>query len=219
MSSVETTHYCLGSVVGPHPLPADRARFPVDHRPRDAAPSASSSSAGCPTWSWPAWAEAATPPACSIRSSPTRAWHWWASRRAGDPTKPGDHAATLCFGRPGVLHGSFSYVLQDDDGQTSDVHSVSAGLDYPGTGPEHSYWKETGRVAYTSARDDEALEAFDMLRAAGGHSAGLGKFARGGRGDEACPAAKSRTRSIVVCLSGRGDKDAAEIARLRGVEF
>ena len=70
----------------------------------------------------------------------------------GRSTKPGDHAATLCFGRPGVLHGSYSYVLQDDDGQTCDVHSISAGLDYPGVGPEHSYWKETGRATYTSAR-------------------------------------------------------------------
>ncbi len=66
-------------------------------------------------------------------------------------------------GRPGVLHGGFSYVLQDDDGQTLDVHSISAGLDYPGTGPEHSYWKDSGRVRYTTARDDEVLGAFDAL--------------------------------------------------------
>ena len=77
--------------------------------------------------------------------------------------KPGDHAATLSFGAPGVLHGSYSYVMQDEDGQTSDVHSISAGLDYPGVGPEHSYWKESGRVGYTFARDDEALKAFDIL--------------------------------------------------------
>src|SRR5439155_19932097 len=63
---------------------------------------------------------------------------------------PGGHAATLSHGKPGVLHGTFSYVLQDDDGQTSDVHSISAGLDYPGVGPEHSHWKDTGRVRYTS---------------------------------------------------------------------
>src|SRR5205807_4840043 len=74
----------------------------------------------------------------------------------------GEHAATLAHGRPGVLHGSFSYVLQNDDGQTADVHSVSAGLDYPGVGPEHSYWKDAGRVRYTSVRDDEALEAFRL---------------------------------------------------------
>ena len=69
----------------------------------------------------------------------------------------------LSYGSPGVLHGSFSYVMQDDDGQTCDVHSVSAGLDYPGVGPEHSYWKDTGRVQYTSCRDDAALAAFDQL--------------------------------------------------------
>ena len=67
------------------------------------------------------------------------------------------------YGQPGVLHGSYSYVMQDDDGQTCDVHRISAGLDYPGVGPEHSYWKDTGRVTYTSCRDDEALAAFDAL--------------------------------------------------------
>jgi len=77
--------------------------------------------------------------------------------------KAGDHAAPLSFGSPGVLHGSFSYVMQDEDGQTSDVHSVSAGLDYPGVGPEHSFWRDTGRVKYTYCQDDEALKAFDLM--------------------------------------------------------
>src|SRR5262249_56359348 len=81
----------------------------------------------------------------------------------GRSAKPGDHAAPLSHGSPGVLHGSYSYVMQDEDGQTCDVHSVSAGLDYPGVGPEHSYWKDTGRVRYTSCRDDEALAAFNLL--------------------------------------------------------
>src|SRR5947208_7643525 len=80
----------------------------------------------------------------------------------GRGPKLGGHAATLSFGQPGVLHGSYSYVLQDDDGQTADVHSVSAGLDYPGVGPEHSYWKDTGRVRYTSVADDAALEGFQL---------------------------------------------------------
>src|SRR5208283_1402141 len=74
----------------------------------------------------------------------------------------GAHAATLSHGQPGVLHGLFSYVLQDEDGQTAQVHSVSAGLDYPGVGPEHSFWKDSGRVRYTSASDKEALEAFEL---------------------------------------------------------
>src|SRR5205814_8652304 len=75
---------------------------------------------------------------------------------------PGLHAATLCHGQPGHLHGSYSYVLQDDDGQTAPVHSVSAGLDYPGVGPEHSSWKDSGRVQYTSVGDDEALKMFHL---------------------------------------------------------
>src|SRR5439155_13668639 len=75
----------------------------------------------------------------------------------------GQHAATLSMGKPGVLHGCLSYVLQDDDGQTADVHSCSAGLDYPGVGPEHAYWKDTGRVDYVCITDAEALEGFKLL--------------------------------------------------------
>ena len=78
----------------------------------------------------------------------------------GRGSQQGSHAATLSRGKPGVLHGTFSYVLQDEDGQTAAVHSVSAGLDYPGVGPEHSYWKDTGRIAYSSVTDAEALAEF-----------------------------------------------------------
>jgi tryptophan synthase beta chain len=132
----------------------------------------------------------------------------------GRGDQPGQHAATLSYGRPGVLHGSFSYVMQDADGQTCDVHSVSAGLDYPGVGPEHSYWKDAGRVQYLSCRDDEALAAFDQLARCEGilpaleSSHGLAQAMR-------LAAAGSADQTIVVCLSGRGDKDAAEIARVR----
>ena len=214
MSSVETTHYILGSVVGPHPFPVDRARFSVGHRPRDDRAIARARSAGCPTWSWPASAAAATRPACSIRSSTSRAWSWWASKPAAVRRKPGDHASPLSYGRPGVLHGSYSYVMQDEDGQTCDVHSVSAGLDYPGVGPEHSYWKDTGRVTYTSCRDDDALAAFHTLARTEGILPALESSHAVAKAMEL---AKSRPTSdaIVVCLSGRGDKDAAEIARLR----
>ena len=114
-----------------------------------------------------------------------------------------------------MLHGSFSYVLQDDDGQTCDVHSVSAGLDYPGTGPEHSYWKDTGRATYTSARDDEALEAFDTLARLEGILPALESSHAVAEAMKQA-AARKPDDVIVVCLSGRGDKDAAEVARLRG---
>ncbi len=81
----------------------------------------------------------------------------------GRSNAPGQHAAPLSFGTPGILHGSLSYVLQDEFGQTADVHSCSAGLDYPGVGPEHSYWKDAGRVQYTAVTDTEALDAFTLL--------------------------------------------------------
>jgi tryptophan synthase beta chain len=134
----------------------------------------------------------------------------------GRSGKPGDHAASLSYGSPGILHGSLSYVLQDADGQTADVHSVSAGLDYPGVGPEHSYWRDAGRVEYTNVTDAEALDAFDLVAQREGilpaletsHALAWAMEEAGRRPPE---------EILVVCLSGRGDKDAAEIARLRGL--
>ena len=131
----------------------------------------------------------------------------------GRGAQAGEHAAPLSYGEPGVLHGSFSYVMQDEDGQTSDVHSISAGLDYPGVGPEHSYWKDTGRVQYTSCRDDEALVGFDMLARNEGILPALESSHAVARALEFA-AKLPRDQHVVICLSGRGDKDAAEIARL-----
>ncbi|HWC88306.1 MAG TPA: tryptophan synthase subunit beta, partial [Pirellulales bacterium] len=115
----------------------------------------------------------------------------------------------------GILHGTYSYVMQDEDGQTCDVHSISAGLDYPGVGPEHSYWKDLGRVRYTSCRDDEALAAFDRLARNEGILPALESSHAVAKAMELA-ATKSPEQAIVVCLSGRGDKDAFEVARLRG---
>ena len=198
-------------------VPAGRSRLPVDHRPRN-----------------PGSEPGATRPPARRRRGLRR----WRQQRGGHVLsvhrgrrggtrgrrgrwtiqRPGDHAATLSFGRPGVLHGAFSYVLQDEDGQTADVHSVSAGLDYPGTGPEHSYWKDTGRVRYTFARDDEIMDAFDALARLEGILPALESSHALCRALEIA-AARKADDVVVVCLSGRGDKDAAEIARLRGLEF
>ena len=134
-------------------------------------------------------------------------------------TKPGDHAAPLSFGRPGVLHGSFSYVLQDDDGQTCDVHSISAGLDYPGVGPEHSYWKDTGRVRYTQRQRRRGAGRLRHAWPAPKASCRPWKARTPWPRPSSWPPRGKPDEIIVVCLSGRGDKDAAEIARLRGVEF
>jgi tryptophan synthase beta chain len=130
----------------------------------------------------------------------------------------GQHAATLSHGKPGVLHGSFSYVLQDDDGQTADVHSISAGLDYPGVGPEHSYWKDTGRVQYTHVSDADSLKAFALACKLEGIIPAL---ETSHALVEAMRVAARRAKDdiVVVCFSGRGDKDCFEVARLTGEEI
>jgi tryptophan synthase beta chain len=125
----------------------------------------------------------------------------------------GQHAATISFGQPGVLHGTYSYVLQDADGQTAPVHSISAGLDYPGVGPEHSYWKDQGRVRYTSVDDAEAIEGFRVCCRLEGIIPAL-ETAHGIVETMRIAASRPKSDVVVLCFSGRGDKDCAEVARL-----
>jgi tryptophan synthase beta chain len=134
---------------------------------------------------------------------------------AGHGVQSGQHSASLSHGRPGVLHGSLSYLLQDAHGQVAPAHSISAGLDYPGVGPEHSYLKEQGRAKYTSATDAEALDGFEQLARLEGiipaleSAHAVAYILREGREwVEAGP--------VILCLSGRGDKDVAQIAELKG---
>jgi tryptophan synthase beta chain len=125
---------------------------------------------------------------------------------AGRGLASGAHAATLAAGSPGVLHGARSYLLQDANGQISETHSISAGLDYPGVGPEHALLKDNGRVEYTAVTDDEALEAFGLLCRSEGiipalesaHALAYALKLAGGLGPD---------NTVLVCLSGRGDKD------------
>jgi tryptophan synthase beta chain len=161
MASVRTTHYIIGSVVGPHPFPRLVRDFQavIGQEARQqcleqigrlpdvvvACVGGGSNSAGM----FYPFVEDAGVELVGVEAG-------------GRGQKAGDHAATLNHGRPGVLHGAYSYVLQDEDGQTADVHSVSAGLDYPGVGPEHSQWKDAKRVRYTSVDDAKALEVFHL---------------------------------------------------------
>jgi tryptophan synthase beta chain len=134
---------------------------------------------------------------------------------AGEGLATGHHSATLSVGTPGVLHGSLSYLLQDADGQVAPAHSISAGLDYPGVGPEHSYLRDTGRVSYETATDSEALDAFQALCRLEGiipalETAHALAWVRRSAGQW------TRNQSVLVCLSGRGDKDVAHVADLLG---
>lgn len=213
MSSVETTHYILGSVVGPHPFPKivrdfqavigretleqSRARFQGLPNTVVACVGGGSNAAGM----FYPFVEHTEVELIGVEAG-------------GRSSSPGDHASPLTYGSPGILHGSFSYVMQDEDGQTSPVHSMSAGLDYPGVGPEHSYWKATGRVNYTCCSDDEALSAFDALARCEGILPAL-ESSHAVAHAMTWARERSSDQRIVVCLSGRGDKDASEIARLK----
>lgn len=217
MSTVEHTHYIIGSVVGPHPFPmmvrdfqaiigreARQQCLDAESRLPDeviACVGGGSNSAGM----FYPFVDDETVALTGVEAG-------------GRGPGPGDHASTLTYGNKGVLHGSYSYVLQDEDGQTQDVHSISAGLDYPGVGPEHSYWKDTGRVNYVSVTDDEALEALQTMAKLEGI---LPAIESSHAIAHTLKAAKQRAKDeiIVVCLSGRGDKDVYEVARLLGQDL
>ncbi|HIE13267.1 MAG TPA: tryptophan synthase subunit beta [Desulfotomaculum sp.] len=136
---------------------------------------------------------------------------------AGEGMETGLHAATLNRGHPGVLHGSLSYIIQDAEGQINPVHSIAAGLDYPGVGPEHCYLKETGRVTYTAATDTEALAAFELLSRTEGILPALESAHAIAEVVRLAPSLPQEA-VIVVNLSGRGDKDVETVAQVKGVK-
>jgi tryptophan synthase beta chain len=212
MSTVGETHYIIGSVVGPHPFPAmvrdfqscigeetkEQCLTQVGKLPEVvvACVGGGSNAAGM----FYPFVDDAGVELVGVEAG-------------GRGKMYGAHAATINNGQPGVLHGSFSYVLQDDDGQTAPVHSVSAGLDYPGVGPEHSYWHDANRVRYCSVTDQEALDAFQLCGRLEGI---LPALETAHAVVEAMKVASKRAKDdvVVVCFSGRGDKDCAEVARL-----
>jgi tryptophan synthase beta chain len=136
----------------------------------------------------------------------------------GDGLASGRHAAPLSAGTPGVLHGNRTYLMQDDDGQIIETHSISAGLDYPGVGPEHSWLKDIGRVNYVAVDDHEALASFHRVTRTEGIMPAL-ETAHALAYAEKLAATMRPEQHIVVNLSGRGDKDILTVARLDGIEL
>ena len=136
---------------------------------------------------------------------------------AGDGLDSGRHAAPLCAGRPGVLHGNRTYLMEDDDGQIIETHSVSAGLDYPGVGPEHAWLKDIGRAEYVAVTDDEALQAFHDLTRIEGIIPALESSHALAYATKLAPT-MDKDQIIIVNLSGRGDKDIHTVAALEGIE-
>jgi len=137
---------------------------------------------------------------------------------AGDGLETGHHAAPLCAGKPGVLHGNRTYLMEDSGGQIIETHSVSAGLDYPGVGPEHAWLKDIGRVAYSAITDNEALQAFHQLTRIEGIIPALESSHAIAYGVQLA-AAMTPDQSLIINLSGRGDKDINTIADIEGIQL
>jgi tryptophan synthase beta chain len=215
VTNVHDTFYIIGTVAGPHPYPMlvrdfnavvgreARGQMLADY---GRLPDALVACVGGGSNAIGLFHEFLNDPGVAI----------WGAEAAGDGIASGRHAASLAAGRPGVLHGNRTYVLCDDDGQIIETHSVSAGLDYPGVGPEHAFLKDSGRATYVGITDDEALEAFHLLARTEGILAAL-------ESSHAIAQAVKLARelpsdALILCnLSGRGDKDVHTIAAREGI--
>jgi len=217
VTNVENTFYIIGTVAGPHPYPmlvrdfqsviGREVRYQImefEGRLPDALVACVGGGSNAMGLFYPFLDDAEV------------ALH--GVEAAGEGVATGHHAATLCAGRPGVLHGNRTYLLETDDGQIIETHSISAGLDYPGVGPEHAFLKDSGRARYAAITDREALAAFHELTRIEGIMPALesahalayaAKLAR----------ELGKDKSIVVNLSGRGDKDIHTVAQLEGISF
>jgi tryptophan synthase beta chain len=217
VTNVDSTFYIIGTVAGPHPYPMMVRDFQsvigrecLVQMPRDAGRDPDQVIA-----------------CVGGGSNAMGIFHPYIDKRdvalvgveaAGEGIATGRHAASLTAGRPGVLHGNRTYLLQDEAGQIMATHSVSAGLDYPGVGPEHAWLKDSGRARYVSVTDDEALGAFHTLCRIEGIIPALESSHALAYAAQIAPTL-ARDRILLVCLSGRGDKDMATVATKSGLDF
>ncbi|MBX3217011.1 MAG: tryptophan synthase subunit beta [Labilithrix sp.] len=209
VTNVATTHYCIGSAAGPHPYPELVARFQsvIGEEARAQLLERTGNLPDAAVACVGGGSNAIGLFRAFVSAEDVRLY---GVEAAGHGVASGRHAATLTAGRVGVLHGSKSYVLCDDGGQIQEAHSISAGLDYPGVGPEHAWLKASGRARYVSATDDEALAAASLVTRTEGILPALETshpFAKLGAIAAEVARELGRPATIVLCLSGRGDKD------------
>jgi len=214
MATSEHTHYCIGSVMGPHPYPQMVRDF-QSVIGREARSQIIEQTGRLPDAVLACVGGGSNAAGIFAPFLDDNDVALIGVEAGGEARRPGRHAATLSAGSPGVLHGMMTYVLQNADGHTMPVHSVSAGLDYPGVGPEHAFWKESGRVEYVAVEDQAALNAFTLLSEAEGILPALETAHAVAHAVEAARAMR-KDKAIIVNLSGRGDKDVVEAARLLG---
>lgn len=210
VTTVDNTHYLIGTVGGPHPFP-----YLVRELQRvisvEARQQMLDDHGGLPDYVAACVGGGSNAIGMFYEFIQDEGVGLYGFEAGGAGVSSGKHAATLTAGTPGVLHGARTYLLQDEDGQTVESHSISAGLDYPGVGPEHAYLADSGRATYEPVTDDEAMDAFKLLTRTEGiipaiesAHAVAGALRLGRQLAESDP---STTPSILVCLSGRGDKD------------
>lgn len=217
VTNVDNTFYIIGTVAGPHPYPAMVRDF-QSVIGREARAQAQAMTGRLPD---------ALVACVGGGSNAIGLFHpflddaevaMYGVEAAGDGIETGRHSAPLCAGRPGVLHGNRTYLMEDGDGQITETHSISAGLDYPGVGPEHAWLKDVGRVNYVSVTDTEALEAFHALTRTEGIIPALESSHALAYAMKLAPTL-DREQSIVINLSGRGDKDINTIATIEGIHI
>lgn len=210
--NVESTHYIVGSAIGPHPFPAivrdfqtvigteTREQFKKQHRKLPDAVVACVGGGSNAIGMFYAFLEDKKVKLYGIEAG-------------GRGLKPGEHSATISLGSPGFLHGTKTLIIQDDQGQILPAHSISAGLDYPGVGPEHAYLFASGRVTYSNVSDKQALQAFMEVTRLEGIIPAL-ETAHAFAAAKTIAAELGNDSNLIICLSGRGDKDVVEVLQL-----
>ena len=217
VTNIDTTYYIIGTVAGPHPYPAMVRDFQTIIG-RESRQQMLQKTGHLPD---------ALVACVGGGSNAIGLFHpfiedetvsMYGVEAAGEGVETGKHSAPLCAGKPGVLHGNRTYLMADDDGEIIETHSISAGLDYPGVGPEHSWLKDIGRAEYVNIKDDEALAAFHQLTRVEGIIPAL-ESSHAVAYATKLASQMSPEQTILVNLSGRGDKDIFTIAKLEGIEL
>jgi len=217
VTNVDNTFYIIGTVAGPHPYPAMVRDFQavIGRETRQQIKTL----AGClPDVLLACVGGGSNAIGLFFPFLENQEVAMYGVEAAGDGLETGRHAAPLCAGKPGVLHGNRTYLMSDENGQIIETHSISAGLDYPGVGPEHAWLKETGRVQYVAVTDNEALSAFHELTRLEGIIPALESSHALAYCKKLAPTL-DKDKIIIINLSGRGDKDIHTVATLEGIKI